>query len=91
MISKRAIFEGRVQGVGFRYAVKDIAKGFDVIGWAKNLTDASVEVHINGEREEVEEFLKEIAEESAMAHNIKNMYDSETELLQNVNGFVILG
>ncbi|MBT7959289.1 MAG: acylphosphatase [Akkermansiaceae bacterium] len=91
MISKRAIFEGRVQGVGFRYAVKDIAKGFDVIGWAKNLTDGSVEVHINGEREEVEEFLKEIAEESAMAHNIKNMYDSETELLQNVNGFVILG
>ncbi len=91
MISKRAIFEGRVQGVGFRYAVKDIAKGFDVIGWAKNLTDGSVEVHINGEREEVEEFLEEIAEESAMAHNIKNMYDSETELLQNVNGFVILG
>ena len=91
MISKRAIFEGRVQGVGFRYAVKDIAKGFDVIGWAKNLTDGSVEVHINGEREEVEEFLKEIAEESAMAHNIKNMYDSETEMLQNVNGFVILG
>jgi acylphosphatase len=91
MISKRAIFEGRVQGVGFRYAVKDTAKGFDVIGWAKNLTDGSVEVHINGEREEVEEFLKEIAEESAMAHNIKNMYDSETELLQNVNGFVILG
>tara|TARA_Y100000385_G_C12942531_1_gene571796 strand:- start:534 stop:809 length:276 start_codon:yes stop_codon:yes gene_type:complete len=91
MISKRAIFEGRVHGVGFRYAVKDIAKGFDVVGWAKNLTDGSVEVHINGEREEVEEFLKEIAEESAMAHNIKNMYDSETELLQNVNGFVILG
>ena len=60
MISKRAIFEGRVQGVGFRYAVKDIAKGFDVIGWAKNLTDGSVEVHINGEREEVEEFLKEM-------------------------------
>ena len=80
-----------MHGVGFRYAVKDIAKGFDVIGWAKNLTDGSVEVHINGEREEVEEFLKEIAEESAMAHNIKNMYDSETELLQNVNGFVILG
>ena len=66
-------------------------KGFDVVGWAKNLTDGTVEVHINGEREEVEEFLKEIAEESAMAHNIKNMYDSETELLQNVNGFVILG
>ncbi len=89
MISKRAIFEGRVQGVGFRYAVKDIAKGFDVVGWVKNLNDGTVELHINGEEEEVEEFLKEIVEESAMAHNIKNMYSSETPLLEDVKGFVI--
>ena len=89
MISKRAIFEGRVQGVGFRYAVKEIARGFDVIGWIKNLDDGSVELHINGEEEEVEEFLKEIVEESAMAHNIKNMYASETPLLENVKGFTI--
>ena len=89
MISKRAIFEGRVQGVGFRYAVKDIAKGFDVIGWVKNLPDGTVELHINGEEEEVEEFIKEIVEESAMAHNIKNMHARETDLLENIRGFTI--
>ena len=89
MISKRAIFEGRVQGVGFRYAVKQIAMGFDICGWVKNLSDGTVELHINGEEEEIEEFIQEIAEESTMAHNIKNMYVSETPLLENVKGFTI--
>lgn len=91
MISKRAIFEGHVQGVGFRYAVKDIAKGFDVVGWVKNLADGTVELRINGEEDEVEEFLREIVEESSMAHNIKNMHASETPLLEGVKGFVISG
>ena len=89
MISKRAIFEGRVQGVGFRYEVKDIAKGFDITGWVKNLPDGTVELLATGEEEEVEEFLKEISEESAMARNIKNMHVSEIELLEDVKGFVI--
>ena len=89
MISKRTIFEGRVQGVGFRYAVKQIAMGFDVCGWIKNLNDGTVELHINGEEEEIEEFLEEIVEESTMAHNIKNMYTSETPLLEGIKGFTI--
>ena len=89
MISKRTIFEGRVQGVGFRYTVKEIAMGFDVTGWVKNLNDGTVELHINGEEEELEEFLKEITEESPMAHNIKNTYTTETPLLEGIKGFVI--
>ena len=89
MLSKRAIFEGRVQGVGFRYEVKDIAKGFDVTGWVKNLPDGTVELLVTGEEDEVEEFLNEITEESAMAHNIKNMYASEIDLQENLKGFTI--
>ena len=89
MIAKRVIFEGRVQGVGFRYAVKQLAMGFDVCGWVKNLPEGSVEMQLMGEEEEVEEFLKEIVEESAMAHNIKNMYSEKIELLENVKGFTI--
>ncbi|MFN5869080.1 MAG: acylphosphatase, partial [Akkermansiaceae bacterium] len=30
MKTKRVIFEGRVQGVGFRYTTKDLARGYDV-------------------------------------------------------------
>ncbi|TAE91028.1 MAG: hypothetical protein EAZ81_07875 [Verrucomicrobia bacterium] len=32
MVAKRIIFAGKVQGVGFRYATKDIARSFDVCG-----------------------------------------------------------
>ena len=44
MISVQVFYEGNVQGVGFRYTVKQIAKGFDVIGWVKNLRDGRVEL-----------------------------------------------
>ena len=36
MIARKYLFGGRVQGVGFRYATKQIAKGFDVCGSVKN-------------------------------------------------------
>lgn len=89
MIAKRVIFEGRVQGVGFRYTVKQLATGFDVIGDVKNLADGTVELNLMGEEEEVEEFLKEIVEESVLAHHIKNMRATEITPLENVKGFTI--
>ncbi len=89
MIAKRALFEGRVQGVGFRYAVKQIAMGFDVVGWVKNLPEGSVELTLMGEEEEVEEFIQEIVEESAMAHHIKDVSSHEIPLLENAMGFII--
>lgn len=91
MIAKRVLFEGRVRGIGFRYAVKQIAMGFDVVGTIKNLPEGSVELQIMGEEDEVEEFLKEIVEESAMAHYIKDVHTHEIPPLENVKGFVISG
>jgi Acylphosphatase len=35
MVAKRVSYEGRVQGVGFRFSVKSIATGYDVVGWVK--------------------------------------------------------
>lgn len=89
MQSKRVIFEGRVQGVGFRYATKEIAFGFDVCGWVKNLPDGTVEMQVMGEDEEVEEFLKHITEESPISHHIKNLTAEDIPPLENVAGFKI--
>ena len=89
MVAKRVIFEGSVQGVGFRYTVKDLSRGFEVCGWVRNLPDGSVELQVMGEVEELESFIKEIAEESAVAHHINNLTAVKIPLLEDCSGFRI--
>ena len=50
------IYSGRVQGVGFRYAVKQVAAGYDVAGTVRNLPDGRVELVAEGARDELEAF-----------------------------------
>lgn len=89
MLAKQVIFEGRVQGVGFRYSVKDLSRGFDVCGWVKNRPDGTVELTVTGEAGEVGSFIKEIAEESDVAHHIQHMTVVQIPLPDNCIGFRI--
>ena len=57
----RVFYSGRVQGVGFRHSVKQIAAGYEVVGGVRNLPDGRVELQASGEAGEVEAFLKAIA------------------------------
>lgn len=43
-IGLRAIYEGRVQGVGFRYRTSQLAQRYPITGFVKNLTDGTVEL-----------------------------------------------
>ncbi|MGE5308425.1 MAG: acylphosphatase [Deltaproteobacteria bacterium] len=56
------VYRGTVQGVGFRYTVRQIAEGLGVNGWVKNLWDGSVEVEAEGEEYTLKRFLGEIGE-----------------------------
>ena len=67
--AKRVIYHGRVQGVGFRYTSRGIAKRFDVVGFVRNLNDGTVELLAQGEPEEVDGFLAAVGER--LAANIK--------------------
>ena len=49
-------YSGRVQGVGFRYATKRTAQGYEVTGVVRNLSDGRVELVAEGERVELESF-----------------------------------
>ena len=60
MIAKRLFYEGRVQGVGFRYTVRYLATGFEVVGWVENLIDGRVQMEVQGAAEEIDEFLQAI-------------------------------
>ena len=62
MISLQVSYEGHVQGVGFRFTVRHIAKGFDVTGWVRNLPDGRVELQVMGEEDEVRAFVRRIGD-----------------------------
>lgn len=51
----RIIVEGRVQGVGYRMFVRDLAAMYHLTGWVKNLADGTVEAMIEGEEKMVDE------------------------------------
>jgi acylphosphatase len=56
-IGKHVRYTGRVQGVGFRYTVRQLADGFPVAGYVRNLPSGEVELLAEGEPEAVEAFL----------------------------------
>lgn len=58
-----AYFSGRVQGVGFRYQTLQVAKGFEVTGFVKNLPDGRVQLEAEGKKKEVEDFVAEVEDE----------------------------
>ena len=66
--SVQVFYEGNVQGVGFRYTVRHLAKGFDVTGSVRNLRDGRVELLAAGEEEEVQAFLKAILQSELRGH-----------------------
>jgi acylphosphatase len=53
-IRRRLIVHGRVQGVGFRFGVARAAQTRRVAGWARNRSDGTVEIVLEGDAEDVE-------------------------------------
>jgi acylphosphatase len=61
-------FTGRVQGVGFRYTTRAVARGFAVAGYVQNLSDGRVRLVAEGEPTELDAFVKAIVDQ--MGHYI---------------------
>jgi acylphosphatase len=88
MISLEVFYEGNVQGVGFRWSVRHIAKGFDVTGWVRNLADGRVELQVNGEEAEVRAFLDAVAQ-SELHSLIHKQIENKIEKPVVARGFQI--
>jgi acylphosphatase len=59
---RRLIFEGRVQGVGFRYTATSVARRIGTKGYVRNLRDGSVELVAEGTEQQIDRLLKELAD-----------------------------
>jgi len=88
MISLQVFYEGNVQGVGFRWSVRHVAKGFDVTGWVRNLADGRVELQVTGEDEEVRAFLDRVAK-GELHSLIRNQTENRLEKPVTARGFEI--
>lgn len=55
-------FSGRVQGVGFRLQAWQVARGFEVAGFVRNLPDGRVELEVEGTEREVTDFVAAVQE-----------------------------
>jgi len=54
----KVLIEGRVQGVGYRMYVRDLADRFNVTGWVRNRINGSVEAEIEGKKEIVQKVVE---------------------------------
>ena len=58
-------YAGRVQGVGFRYTVQNIAQQYNIHGYVRNLSDGRVELLMEGSEPEMDQIAQRIAEKMA--------------------------
>ena len=62
-VSCHILFKGMVQGVGFRYTAAHIARSLSLAGFVRNLYTGDVEVKVEGDKDKIMEFIRELQEE----------------------------
>jgi len=85
----QVFYSGRVQGVGFRYSVRTVASGYDVVGTVRNLADGRVELVGEGTESELQSFRQGIRE-SGLDHFIQNEEVRWGEAENEFRGFEIV-
>ena len=79
-MKKHLIISGKVQGVGFRYWMQNLAIENNISGWIKNKMSGDVEALIVGQEKEIRELIKlcEMGSGSAIVDRVQiNNYDKD--------------
>jgi acylphosphatase len=84
---RRIVFQGRVQGVGFRYTAASAARAFQINGYVRNCPDGSVELLAEGRAGDVDRLLKSLGE--TFAGNIERQTAEDITLPEPPDGFEI--
>jgi acylphosphatase len=86
-VRTRTCYSGKVQGVGFRWTVKNISNNFKIDGYVKNLVDGRVEMVAEGEAEQVSAFVEAISER--MSGYIRDVKKEKEQPAGEERGFEI--
>ena len=66
-VARRIVVGGRVQGVGFRFFVREAAMMEGAWGWVRNLPDGRVEMLLEGDRESIDRLERRVRRGPASA------------------------
>ncbi len=81
--SKRILYRGQVQNVGFRKRVLAISTGFKVYGIVRNLSTGEVELVAEGALGELEGFLKQISQQLGHLISASQAEDRQAQFFQD--------
>ena len=84
-IRRHLIFSGAVQGVGFRYRAGHAARLYGCTGWCRNRWDGSVEMEIQGTKEQIDRVI--LAIEAGRYVHIEKLICRSLPLLEDERGF----
>jgi len=65
--ARHIVVHGRVQGVGFRYFVQNVASRLGLAGNVRNCEDGTVEILVEGEARALAAFMKDVEKGPALA------------------------
>lgn len=82
------IYKGRVQGVGFRWRLCQIAHKYNLTGYVKNLVNGDVITEVQGNG--VDEFLKDSLKQEYFI-DIEDYVVKEIELVNNEKSYIVTG
>ena len=82
---RHIVFEGWVQGVGFRYRAKHAAELMHCTGWVKNEYDGSVIMEIQGKPDDIKEVL--LGSQRGRYIRIEKMNVTAIPVVQGERGF----
>ncbi|MDD4226195.1 MAG: acylphosphatase [Mariniphaga sp.] len=88
MVQYEIRVEGRVQGVCFRYFVREKAIELGITGWVKNTSDGSVQIMAQGKSNQLELFFELLARGPVLAR-VKQVIKMQMPSLDQFNGFII--
>ena len=88
ILRQRVVFAGKVQRVGFRLEVYELAKRLALTGWVRNREDKSVEAEIQGESDKIDfliQFMK-----SLKRAKVNKLEIEEIDINKNEKEFILI-
>ena len=81
------VYQGNVQGVGFRYTARAIASRYAVTGFVRNVTNGTVELVAQGDEAQVRSYLEDL--QVRMGGFIRSRDVSFQEPVGEFDGFTV--